>query len=69
MNTAGSSRGRVRIECPVCLELCQVNDRDDSCVFFHECECCGERLRPVAQDCCVICSYGVDVDGCAIVRS
>lgn len=69
MTTLPPSEGRVRIECPACHLLCQVSDPDDACVYFHECECCGARLRPVARDCCVICSYGVDVDRCAIMRS
>lgn len=28
----------------------------NACVYFHDCEHCGARLRP--GDCCVFCSYG-----------
>src|ERR1700730_11043951 len=30
----------------------------DACQFFYECKGCGERLKPLAGDCCVFCSYG-----------
>jgi hypothetical protein len=26
--------------------------------FFYACKGCGIRLRPLAGDCCVFCSYG-----------
>jgi hypothetical protein len=26
--------------------------------FFYDCKGCGERLKPLAGDCCVFCSYG-----------
>jgi hypothetical protein len=30
----------------------------DACQFFYNCKGCGERLKPLAGDCCVFCSYG-----------
>jgi hypothetical protein len=27
-------------------------------VYFHECNGCGARLKPLPGDCCVFCSYG-----------
>jgi hypothetical protein len=30
----------------------------DACQFFYLCKGCGERLKPLAGDCCVFCSYG-----------
>jgi hypothetical protein len=30
----------------------------DACQFFYDCKGCGERLKPLAGDCCVFCSYG-----------
>ena len=30
----------------------------DACQFFYDCNDCGERLKPLAGDCCVFCSYG-----------
>ncbi|MBK8557853.1 MAG: MerC domain-containing protein [Lewinellaceae bacterium] len=44
--------------CPDCghqkTELMPTN----ACVFFYECEHCKTRLKPLAGDCCVFCSYG-----------
>ena len=30
----------------------------DNCLFFYECEGCGEVIRPKSGECCVFCSYG-----------
>jgi len=30
----------------------------DACQFFYDCKGCGSRLKPLAGDCCVFCSYG-----------
>ena len=30
----------------------------DACQFFYDCKSCGRRLKPMAGDCCVFCSYG-----------
>ncbi len=30
----------------------------DACQFFYDCKGCDERLKPLAGDCCVFCSYG-----------
>ena len=30
----------------------------DACQFFYDCKGCGTRLKPLAGDCCVFCSYG-----------
>ena len=29
----------------------------DACKIFYDCEGCGTRLKPLAGDCCVFCSY------------
>ncbi|MGH8688942.1 MAG: GDCCVxC domain-containing (seleno)protein [Burkholderiales bacterium] len=30
----------------------------DACLYFWHCPQCGTRLKPLAGDCCVFCSYG-----------
>jgi hypothetical protein len=30
----------------------------DACQYFYECEGYKTRLKPLAGDCCVFCSYG-----------
>ncbi|WP_349629024.1 GDCCVxC domain-containing (seleno)protein [Bradyrhizobium diazoefficiens] len=29
----------------------------NACRFYYDCEGCGKRLKPLASDCCVFCSY------------
>jgi hypothetical protein len=39
--------------------ICSFNPMPtDACQFFYDCKGCGERLKPLAGDCCVFCSYG-----------
>ena len=46
------------ITCPVCKHATVETMPTDACQFFYDCKGCGERLKPVAGDCCVFCSYG-----------
>lgn len=46
------------ITCPVCGHQKEEVMPTDSCVFFYECAQCKTRLKPLAGDCCVFCSYG-----------
>lgn len=49
---------RSTITCPVCGHQKEEEMPTDSCVFFYECTQCKTRLKPLAGDCCVFCSYG-----------
>ena len=44
--------------CPKCGYKSVERMPTDACQFFYDCKGCGERLKPVAGDCCVFCSYG-----------
>ncbi|MCP4598153.1 GDCCVxC domain-containing (seleno)protein [Neptuniibacter sp.] len=46
------------LTCPVCQFSKVESMPEDSCIWFYECEGCGELLRPLPGDCCVFCSYG-----------
>lgn len=46
------------LTCPECGFRKTERMPEDACVFFHVCEGCGARLKPVTGDCCVFCSYG-----------
>jgi hypothetical protein len=46
------------LTCPKCSYQAVETMPTDACQFFYECKGCGERLRPLAGDCCVFCSYG-----------
>ncbi len=46
------------LTCPECGFSKEEKMPDDSCQFFYECSQCHARLRPIAGDCCVYCSYG-----------
>ena len=35
-----------------------VETMSTACQFFYDCKNCGMRLKPLAGDCCVFCSYG-----------
>ncbi|WP_152433707.1 GDCCVxC domain-containing (seleno)protein [Erythrobacter sp. THAF29] len=47
-----------RIRCPECGYEKDEEMPTDACRFFYECSGCGARLKPLAGDCCVFCSYG-----------
>ena len=49
---------RSTITCPKCRHRAVEQMRSDACQFFYVCKGCGERLKPLAGDCCVFCSYG-----------
>jgi hypothetical protein len=46
------------LTCPHCGHISIELMPTDTCVFFHECAGCHERLRPKPGDCCVFCSFG-----------
>jgi DNA-directed RNA polymerase subunit RPC12/RpoP len=46
------------ITCPHCGHKATERMPADACQFFYVCKGCGEKLKPLAGDCCVFCSYG-----------
>ncbi|WP_299517037.1 GDCCVxC domain-containing (seleno)protein [Mucilaginibacter sp.] len=46
------------ITCPDCGFQKEEEMPVDACLYFYECESCKTRLKPIAGDCCVFCSYG-----------
>jgi hypothetical protein len=46
------------LTCPKCGQQAVETMPTDACLFFYDCKGCGERLKPLAGDCCVFCSYG-----------
>src|ERR1700680_4188737 len=51
------------LTCPKCSYQAVETMPTDACQFFYDCKGCGERLKPLAGDCCVFCSYGSVVLG------
>jgi hypothetical protein len=46
------------LTCPQCRHQAVEQMPTDACQFFYVCKGCGEKLKPLAGDCCVFCSYG-----------
>jgi hypothetical protein len=46
------------LTCPQCRHQAIEHMLLDACQFFYVCKGCGEKLKPLAGDCCVFCSYG-----------
>jgi len=46
------------LTCPHCAHQATETMPTDACQFFYDCKGCGARLKPLAGDCCVFCSYG-----------
>ncbi len=46
------------ITCPVCGFQKMEEMPKDACQYFYECSNCHALLRPLADDCCVFCSFG-----------
>ena len=44
--------------CPSCGHRSVETMPTDACQFFYDCLGCGVRLKPLAGDSCVFCSYG-----------
>jgi hypothetical protein len=44
------------LTCPKCSYQVVETMPTDACQFFYDCKGCGERLKPLAGDCCVFCS-------------
>jgi transcription elongation factor Elf1 len=47
-----------KLTCPHCGHWSVEQMPTDSCQYFYVCKGCGEKLKPLAGDCCVYCSYG-----------
>jgi hypothetical protein len=47
-----------RLTCPECNHQAVEQMPTDACQFFYVCKGCGKKLKPLAGDCCVFCSYG-----------
>jgi len=47
-----------RLRCPECGFEKDEEMPTDACWFFYQCAGCGIRLKPLAGDCCVFCSFG-----------
>jgi hypothetical protein len=45
------------IVCPECGHSERETMPTDACQYFYECVVCHARLKPLAGDCCVFCSY------------
>lgn len=58
MTSAGDPQLHSTLTCPACGDARDMLMPTDACLFFHQCEACGELLRPKPGDCCVFCSYG-----------
>ncbi|WP_282437122.1 GDCCVxC domain-containing (seleno)protein [Vibrio amylolyticus] len=46
------------ITCPNCGHKKIESMPTNACQYFYECERCHQLLKPLAEDCCVFCSYG-----------
>jgi hypothetical protein len=46
------------LTCPACQHSAVEAMPTDACQFFYDCKGCGTRLKPLAGNCCVFCSYG-----------
>src|SRR4051795_9570312 len=46
------------IACPSCGHTSAETMPTNACRFFYDCKGCGQRLKPLAGDCCVFCSFG-----------
>ena len=46
------------ITCPACGHRSVETMPTDACQYFYRCKGCGARLKPMANHCCVFCSYG-----------
>ena len=49
------------ITCPACGHASLEPMPTDACLFFYTCPGCETRLRPLAGDCCVFCSYSPEL--------
>jgi hypothetical protein len=49
------------ITCPECGAETREDMPTNACQFFYTCPACSARLRPLAGDCCVFCSYADQV--------
>nr|WP_310588602.1 GDCCVxC domain-containing (seleno)protein [Dyadobacter arcticus] len=44
--------------CPNCGHEEMKTMPTSACTYFYECTFCKVVLKPLAEDCCVFCSYG-----------
>ncbi|MHB8826575.1 MAG: GDCCVxC domain-containing (seleno)protein [Acidimicrobiales bacterium] len=45
------------LKCPRCATTHEAEPPSDACQWAYVCPGCGERITPLAGDCCVFCSY------------
>src|SRR3954464_4813717 len=45
------------LTCPACQHQAVETMPTDACRFFYDCKGCGTRLKPLAGDSCVFCSF------------
>lgn len=45
------------LTCPQCGHEATETMPTNACQYFYICGGCGVRLKPLAGDCCVFCSY------------
>lgn len=48
---------RSTLICPQCGHQATETMPTNACQYFYICGGCGVRLKPLAGDCCVFCSY------------
>lgn len=46
------------LTCPHCGHASEHTMPTNACIYFADCEGCGQLLSPKPGDCCVFCSYG-----------
>jgi hypothetical protein len=46
------------LTCPHCSFQSFEQMPTAACQFFYVCKGCGQKLKPLAGDCCVYCSFG-----------
>lgn len=47
-----------QLTCPSCGNTTIEEMPTDACQYFFHCQNCDSRIKPLAGDCCVFCSYG-----------
>lgn len=46
------------LTCPHCSHSELLTMPTDACLWYHQCNGCGQLLKPLKGDCCVFCSFG-----------
>jgi phage FluMu protein Com len=48
---------RVKLKCPKCSEMTQLEVPEDGSPQFFECSKCSEKIKTPLMQCCVICAF------------